>query len=422
MDSNRFGTWSTNVSRRVGESYFKDGQSEELPMNAPTKYAPMPPMRQELQNFLRIPQEKSNWCWAAATDMVAEYYYRQTKEVKQCELASNLFGLSDCCKSDPSSSSGKCNQGCEVTDVSAVFETLKIEAQFRNRSLTLKELQLEIDAKRPVQVGFEWTGGGGHVVIVIGYGRDEAGDFLIVNDPLDKYQRAVVSYVSLKNAYGKGRWAWTWIGIQLNKGVPTMKPKEIPEEIPEEYLENIIEQLYTWAKREGIEIPSGTAIELGATFSTWVLGANSIKGREDFGKLATPTGRLQHQVKIGGKNVGYACSYRQSNSVSEFFRSEKIDKAIERVKNIECVKTKLEQKLPLQLLEVPAYQVDALWLFDESKRENQVLVIDAPEEFTRLERDRLLTSQEFLEALDKERVVTGIFEKIPSAGIREDQR
>ncbi len=111
-----------------------------------------------------------------------------------------------------------------------------------------------------------------------------------------------------------------------------------------------------------------------------MLGANSIKGRErsDLDKLATPTGRLQHQVKIGGEkkampvHTGKAAGYRSSSI------SKKIDTAIERVKNIECVKTKLEQKLPLQLLEVPAYQVDALWLFDESKRENQVLVIDCP--------------------------------------------
>ncbi len=204
-------------------------------------------------------QEKSNWCWAAATDMVAEYYYRQTqepklKEVTQCELANGLFGSSDCCKSDPGSSSGKCNQGCEVTDVSAVYKTLEIGAQFRNRSLTLKELQLEIDADRPVQVGFQWTGGGGHVVIVIGYGWDEAGDFLIVNDPLDRYQRGVVSVVSLKNAYGKGRWAWTWIGIQLDTEV-LMKPGKIPEEIPKEYLENIIKQLYTWAEEGGHRNP-----------------------------------------------------------------------------------------------------------------------------------------------------------------------
>ena len=39
---------------------------------------------------------------------------------------------------------------------------------------------------------------------------DEIGDFLIVKDPLDKYQTAFVTYDSLKNAYGKGQWAWTW--------------------------------------------------------------------------------------------------------------------------------------------------------------------------------------------------------------------
>jgi hypothetical protein len=161
----------------------------------------------------RIRQDQTNWCWAAAAQMVSDFY--DNSEVKQCRLANRHFRLRSCCNSR-GSNLNTCNKGIDVEDVATVYERLNIGSQFTDGQVTLDALKSEINERRPVEVAFQWNGsnGGGHVVIVKGFDENPEGDYLIVNDPLDQYQRALVSYDSLQNAYGLGQWSWTWAAIQ----------------------------------------------------------------------------------------------------------------------------------------------------------------------------------------------------------------
>jgi len=63
-------------------------------------------------NVTHTHQDKSNWCVAAATKCVLDYYKKlnnQGKKISQCEImewvrtVSNGFGLSGCCSPDPPS-------------------------------------------------------------------------------------------------------------------------------------------------------------------------------------------------------------------------------------------------------------------------------------------------------------------------------
>jgi hypothetical protein len=162
-----------------------------------------------LLNVPRIRQEQTEWCWAAAADMVLDFYGQPV--VTQCDLANNLFPGQNCC-ANPGGAA--CNQGVEVRDIRRLYILRNLTATRISRSVSFRRLRNEIDAGRPIEVAFFWSGGGGHVAIVRGYREDNQGRFLYVNDPLDQYQVAEVPFHRLKIAYGLGSWARTWVDIQ----------------------------------------------------------------------------------------------------------------------------------------------------------------------------------------------------------------
>jgi hypothetical protein len=176
------------------------------------------------------------------------------------------------------------------------------------------------------------------------------------------------------------------------------------------------------------KIPEDAAIELGESFSLWMLETEKIKQADwpDLRELVKPTHRWHHQIKIDGKGVAFARSTPPKDSqgshyITELFApspdardenpqaslAERIDEAID------WIDQNVKQDYLVHLLAVPAYQVNAFWLFDLSRHESQVVVIDSPPEFEELKRGKLFTSRQFLEAISKERIepITGISDR-----------
>ena len=159
-------------------------------------------------NMPQICQEQTNWCWAACTEMVLHYY--NNPDARQCEFANWLFDQTQCCE-DPANPA--CNRTCSGNEVQDVYTNWNILSTLIEGDVPFDVLQAEIDAGRPVEVAFEWTGGGGHVAIVSGWDTDSPDPFVHVNDPAaDRLSR--VRYKELLAAYGRGRWILTWTGIQ----------------------------------------------------------------------------------------------------------------------------------------------------------------------------------------------------------------
>lgn len=147
-----------------------------------------------------IKQEQNQWCWAACTQMIAEFLGKTG--VKQCELANFLHGQTDCCQHPGSE---RCNQPCPYQRVVAVYKKVGIKAKFDNHAEHLLVIQRELAAGRPFEVGLLWYGGGGHVVIV--HGMDDNGLYA-VNDPW--FGAGPVTYMGLVGAYGYGWWGVTF--------------------------------------------------------------------------------------------------------------------------------------------------------------------------------------------------------------------
>lgn len=162
-------------------------------------------------NVPQIEQEQPNWCWAACFEMVLRYY--NESNIRQCEFANELFDRSECC-STPSSSN--CNKPCEIENVTKFYLSKCIQSKFVERTVSFRKLQSEINADRPVEVVFfQKNKNRGHLVIVRGWHIVTKEKYVHVNDPKDSNGASrIVAYSELQDAYGEGKWFYTWIEIQ----------------------------------------------------------------------------------------------------------------------------------------------------------------------------------------------------------------
>jgi hypothetical protein len=137
------------------------------------------------------------------------YYYQQTL-TDQCVLAKVLFPGTDCCQ-DP----GPCNYPIDLAKVKQVFRSFGRSAPFVSSQVDFGDLQAEILAGRPVQVGYSFNDGNNHVAVLAGVSQDNIGPLVWVNDPDPNHSyRGWVYYSNLQVAYGFGSWQWTWMPIR----------------------------------------------------------------------------------------------------------------------------------------------------------------------------------------------------------------
>lgn len=142
------------------------------------------------QHYLNFPldrQQQTNWCWAAVTTALVEYFDREP--VSQCELVNKYYQRSDCC-----SPSMPCNKLESLEDVLSnenLLENDDIENKF---SLDTIKTILQGDVKRMVCIRvFNRIG---HFIAISGY--DE--NFVFIQDPsLHSGDSKLVDYEALFN-------------------------------------------------------------------------------------------------------------------------------------------------------------------------------------------------------------------------------
>jgi hypothetical protein len=168
-------------------------------------------------NVPQIMQEQSNWCWAACAVMVFQYYGINAG-TQQCDLANYLSGQTYCCTPATFPPTDPCNQPCPVSpidNISGVYSHYGVTCARATGPITFSAIQSEIGANRPIELFFAWNTGGGHVVLVVGWGSDANGDYVRVNDP--NAGSGGVTYAQLlayTTGSAFGSWNFTWTGIQ----------------------------------------------------------------------------------------------------------------------------------------------------------------------------------------------------------------
>ena len=147
-------------------------------------------------------QEQANWCWAAVSVSVAQFYSASTAWSAQCDLASQELGKT-CC---PAGS----NSACDVPwYLDRALQRVGHFNTWGSGPLPLATIRGEIESNRPLGARIGWASGGGHFVVVSGYSTSAAGDFVTVDDPF--YAHSTLPLSSFQSSYqGSGSWSHTF--------------------------------------------------------------------------------------------------------------------------------------------------------------------------------------------------------------------
>lgn len=115
------------------------------------------------------------WCWAASGEMAMNYLEPNVLH-EQCVQANQALGRYDCCNFPRPAA---CNQAGGGIPPLREFSSA-MSAGALNDSQIFHEI---CEAKRPFLIILPASGGGSHMMTVVGYDQDPGGDLLIVHDP-----------------------------------------------------------------------------------------------------------------------------------------------------------------------------------------------------------------------------------------------
>lgn len=143
-------------------------------------------------------QEMSNWCWAAVTSSVSQYF-DSNSQWTQCAVASKCL-TEPCCSSD-----GPCNQPWTLDHPLSVTSNLKGSVFVGAASMVV--IASEISKGRPVCCHIDWGNGMGHFVAVTGYSSGV--NDVEVQDPL--VGSALLPYATFVSNYQEiGTWGFSY--------------------------------------------------------------------------------------------------------------------------------------------------------------------------------------------------------------------
>jgi hypothetical protein len=155
-----------------------------------------------------IKQEQSNGCWVVCAAMVLRHF--GICGMKGYDFANFLLSRGI---SGVNTDSSACNKPCQWKDIRKLYCHWNIKSKLNKGPVTFSTIVSEIDAARPVEIGHEWIGGDGHVVLVIGYkmGSRNRPNCLYVNDPLNGNGWQL--YSDIKKPEVIRKWKYTWTSI-----------------------------------------------------------------------------------------------------------------------------------------------------------------------------------------------------------------
>ena len=145
--------------------------------------------------FVMERQQQSNWCWTAAATSVGNYLVPGAG-FAQCGIASICLGTNRCCVTP-----APCNRPHRLE---IALQAVGCFHSLQAVRLSFRRASREINADRPIGVHIQWTGGGGHFVMLTGY-YDKA-QAIVVDDP--HYGRSIVRFGSFPARHQTGG-SWT---------------------------------------------------------------------------------------------------------------------------------------------------------------------------------------------------------------------
>ncbi len=139
------------------------------------------------------------WCWAASGEMIMDFL---GPNVTQCDQANKRFGRTDCCNSPVP---GACVIG-------GWPEFAKYDYDFKTTSdapLSWSKIKCQTYCdEKPFAFSWHWSGGGGHMMVVIGYVTVGGVNYVTINDPWapNVGDQRIITYSAYVSGSGYTHW------------------------------------------------------------------------------------------------------------------------------------------------------------------------------------------------------------------------
>lgn len=167
--------------------------------------------KREIAGLEFMPQEQSNWCWAATAHIIA--HKNGANPESQCQLASRFIKgqPGDFCCQPNNAASIQCNQPWYT---GRALDHYGVLDAFSPGPIAPEQIVDEIKRGYPVALTVAWASGGGHVVTIYGAADHVTPDgkklaTLTIWDTGNQGDRFVMSYKEAQT-YRGGTWNGTY--------------------------------------------------------------------------------------------------------------------------------------------------------------------------------------------------------------------
>lgn len=136
----------------------------------------------------RVTQAKTNWCWAASSEMIGTYHNSSSSRT-QWDIVKYIKG------------SSYPNEGGTTSDITKGIKYVSMDTvTYQSGSVASWSTHTtQISNGNPIAVWVDWTNGGAHLVVCAGTKTTSGTDYLYIIDPWEDNASEWYSYTAMKN-------------------------------------------------------------------------------------------------------------------------------------------------------------------------------------------------------------------------------
>lgn len=136
----------------------------------------------------RVKQAKTNWCWAATSEMIGNYMNSSSSRT-QWDVVAHIKG------------SDYPNKGGTTSDITAgiKYASKDVVTYTYGSTLSWSKHTTNIDNGNPIAVWMNWDSGGAHALVCAGTKTTGGSNYLYIVDPWENNTSQWYKYDSLKN-------------------------------------------------------------------------------------------------------------------------------------------------------------------------------------------------------------------------------
>ncbi|QLY28669.1 papain-like cysteine protease family protein [Nocardia huaxiensis] len=317
--------------------------------------------------FTMEAQTQTNWCWAATATSVSHYYW-WFSHWKQCKVACGELSRTDCCGSPVPS---ECNVPWYLDR--ALTRTDNFDSY--TGTITFDRIKQEIDAGRPIGARIGWNGGGGHFMVIYGYGYfhglDQFGAmrYVDIDDPIYGKQHLTLDDFT-SNYQGSGSWTHTFFTKEYYE-MPW-----IPILVEEPTLRRI------WELREILRVKQAPgpqydgradagAVDVGFAQRLYGLGLDGLLSGE---AEPAPEGLRVYESQAGRLTAYFDVAEGEDPAVRQMSAAAPYLESVSQASNIAVpLAERDERACEMRLLRVPALNFEAVWLSHDDGAGDQLV-------------------------------------------------